>query len=70
MLSGHNWRGLRYLVHIRPGQARKGDVVTWGTGHIEFVAYKTRYTFGAHHSGTRVSTVHMWSAPHKFWKVR
>jgi cell wall-associated NlpC family hydrolase len=58
------------LYRISASQARKGDLVTWGEFHVEFVAYRWRWTFGAHDSGSRVSSVRTWSYPHTFWRVR
>lgn len=61
-----------HLVRISASQARKGDIVAWGypAFHVELVAYKWRYTFGEHHSGTRASTVRTWSYPHYYYRVR
>ena len=61
-----------HLVRISARQARKGDIVAWGfpAFHVELVAYKWRWTFGEHTTGTRASTVRTWSAPHAFYRVR
>jgi len=58
------------LYRISASRARKGDLVVWGSFHVEFVAYKWKWTFGAHSGGTRVSSVRMWSSPHRFYRVR
>lgn len=45
--------------HIPASQARWGDLVFWVSGgsayHVEFMTTKANLSFGAHHSGTRIS---------------
>jgi cell wall-associated NlpC family hydrolase len=39
-------------------RARWGDLVFWGAGHVEFFSHvegKGFWSFGAHHSGTKIS---------------
>lgn len=47
------------LSHISAGSARWGDLIFWVYGghasHVEFATTKRGVSFGAHHSGTRIS---------------
>jgi cell wall-associated NlpC family hydrolase len=42
------------LEYIPLSQARRGDLLFFGTGHVEFDTIWYHQTFGAHHTGTRV----------------
>lgn len=57
-------------VHVSRWKAQRGDLAFVGSGHVEFVydfnKGRTRMrTYGAHHSGTRIS-VTGW---HKIWHI-
>jgi hypothetical protein len=47
------------LSHISAGSARWGDLIFWISGghayHVELATTKRGVSFGAHHSGTRIS---------------
>lgn len=47
--------GSAHLYRIPLSWARRGDLLFWGTGHVEFNTLWSHTSFGAHHSGTRVS---------------
>ena len=67
------------LVRVSKSQVRWGDLVFFGTGHVELWGHWTNrahtrgVTFGAHHSGTRISYRSFNSAyygPTAFYRVR
>ena len=68
--SGDQRRTSR-TVHVSRYKAKRGDLVFWGTGHVELLdkvyrkngRWYTR-TFGAHSSGTRVSYRTVSGVPH------
>lgn len=47
------------IQHISAGVAHWGDLIFWTSGghayHVEFMTSKRHLSFGAHHSGTRIS---------------
>jgi cell wall-associated NlpC family hydrolase len=45
--------GLSHVVVVSRAHARRGDLAFYGSGHVELVV-GWYYTFGAHHSGTRI----------------
>lgn len=47
--------GTTHLYRIPLSQARRGDLLFFGSGHVEIDTIWYHQTFGAHHSGTRVS---------------
>jgi cell wall-associated NlpC family hydrolase len=60
------------VVHISKANARTGDLVFWGYGHVEFVYRDSNgkvWRFGAHHSGTRISKESLYGSP-AFYHVR
>ena len=61
--------GSSKLIRIPRSQARWGNVVMWGSYHIEMVSSAYRYSFGAHHTGVRIGYRHYWGSP-KFYKIR
>ena len=52
--------GSWHLVRIPLSQARRGDLMFFGSGHVEINTIWYHTTFGAAHSGTRVGW-HRWS---------
>ena len=46
--------GSRHLHRISLSQARRGDLMFYGSGHVEINTIWYHQTFGAHHSGERV----------------
>jgi len=46
--------GSRHLHRIALSQARRGDLMFYGSGHVEINTIWYHMTFGAHHSGQRV----------------
>ena len=46
--------GSRHLHRISLSQARRGDLMFYGSGHVEINTIWYHQTFGAHHSGQRV----------------
>jgi hypothetical protein len=46
--------GNRHLHRIPLSQARRGDLMFYGSGHVEINTIWYHQTFGAHHSGERV----------------
>ena len=55
--------GNRHLHRIPLSQARRGDLMFYGSGHVEIKTIWYHQTFGAHHSGTRVG----WSTWSQWW---
>jgi cell wall-associated NlpC family hydrolase len=53
--------GSAHLYRIPLSWARRGDLLFYGSGHVEFDTAWYHTSFGAHHSGTRVSWVR-WSS--------
>jgi cell wall-associated NlpC family hydrolase len=53
--------GTAHLYRISLSQVHRGDLVFYGSGHVEFATAWYHTSFGAHHTGTRVSWV-KWSA--------
>jgi peptidoglycan DL-endopeptidase CwlO len=53
--------GSTHLYRISLSQVRRGDLVFYGTGHVEFATSWWHQSFGAHHTGTRVGWV-KWSS--------
>jgi cell wall-associated NlpC family hydrolase len=45
--------GVTHVIIVSKANARRGDLAFYGSGHVEFYV-GPRYTFGAHHSGTRI----------------
>jgi cell wall-associated NlpC family hydrolase len=46
--------GTAHLYYIPLSQARRGDLLFFGSGHVEFATIWYHTSFGAHHSGTTV----------------
>ena len=46
--------GSAHLYHIALGASRRGDLLFFSSGHVEFNTAWYHTSFGAHHSGTRV----------------
>lgn len=46
--------GSAHLYRIPLSQIRRGDLVFFGSGHVELATILYHVSFGAHHSGTRV----------------
>lgn len=57
------------LIRISRKDARWGNLVFFGTGHVELVSSAYRWSFGAHHSGTKIGYRHYYGTP-TFYKVR
>ena len=55
--------GNRHLHWIPLSQARRGDLMFFGSGHVEINTMWHHMTFGAHHSGTRVG----WRTWSPYW---
>ena len=55
--------GNRHLHWIPLSQARRGDLMFFGSGHVEINTVWYHMTFGAHHSGTRVG----WRTWSPYW---
>ena len=47
--------GPAHLYRIPLSSARRGDLIFFGSGHVEFDTAWYHTSFGAHHSGTQVS---------------
>ena len=63
----HSW----HLVRISSSQARKGDLAFFGSGHVEMVSYKDRWTIGARDWGLRVESRHnVYFRPTEYFRVR
>lgn len=62
-----------HLIRIRPGQARKGDIVMFSSGgvayHAGLVQYKNRWMVDAPHSGAVVRSERIEGSP-AFYRVR
>lgn len=52
--------GSPHLYYIPLSQARRGDLLFFGSGHVEFDTMWYHWSFGAQQSGTRVGW-HYWS---------
>jgi len=52
--TGGMLAGSTHLYRIPLSQARRGDLLFWGSGHVELKTVWYHTSFGAHHSGTRV----------------
>jgi len=52
--STYTMLGSRHLHRIALSQARRGDLMFYGSGHVEINTVWYHQTFGAHHSGERV----------------
>ena len=63
--------GNRHLHRIPLSQARRGDLMFYGSGHVEINTIWYHQTFGAHHSGTRVGwrTWNQWWLPTAAYRV-
>lgn len=46
--------GTAHLYRISLSQVRRGDLLFFGSGHVEFATIWYHTSFGAHHTGTRV----------------
>lgn len=59
----------RKLIRVR--HPVKGDLAFFGTGHVELVQYKNRWTFGARNTGTRVQSYrNVYWRPTAYYRVR
>ena len=47
--------GSAHLYQIPLSSARRGDLIFFGSGHVEFDTAWYHTSFGAHHSGTQIS---------------
>ena len=56
--------GSAHLYRIPLSAARRGDLMLYGSGHVEIMTVWYHTTFGAQHTGTRVGW-HKWSA---YWQ--
>ena len=63
--------GNPHLHRIPLSQARRGDLMFYGSGHVEINTVWYHKTFGAHHSGTRVGwrTWSQWWHPTAAYRV-
>jgi cell wall-associated NlpC family hydrolase len=63
--------GSSHLHRIPLSQARRGDLMFYGSGHVEINTVWYHKTFGAHHSGTRVGwrTWSQWWHPTAAYRV-
>ena len=63
--------GSRHLHRIPLSQARRGDLLFFGSGHVEINTIWYHQSFGAHHSGTRVGWRgwNGWYAPTAAYRV-
>ena len=52
--------GTGHLYRIPLSEARRGDLMFYGSGHVEIMTRWYHTTFGAEHTGTRVGW-HRWS---------
>jgi cell wall-associated NlpC family hydrolase len=52
--------GTAHLVRIPLADARRGDLLFFGSGHVEFKTIWANMSFGAHHSGTTVGWSRWW----------
>lgn len=53
--TGGMLAGSTHLYRISLGSIRRGDLVFYGSGHVELNTAWYHTSFGAHHSGTQVS---------------
>ena len=69
--STYSMLGSRHLHRISLSQARRGDLMFYGSGHVEINTIWYHQTFGAHHSGTRVGwrTWSQWWHPTAAYRV-
>jgi cell wall-associated NlpC family hydrolase len=56
-----------HFKHISKKSAHDGDLVFWGSYHVEFYYHGGR--FGAHHTGTRISHESLYGSP-TFYTLR
>ena len=56
--------GTAHLKRIPLSWARRGDLMFYGSGHVEIKTAWYHDTFGAHHTGTRVG----WSDWSSYWQ--
>lgn len=49
--------GSAHLEWIPLSQARRGDLLFYGSGHVEFATIWSHVSFGAHDTGTRVGWI-------------
>ena len=61
--STYSMLGSRHLHRISLSQARRGDLMFYGSGHVEINTIWYHQTFGAHHSGQRVG----WRTWSRWW---
>jgi len=61
--------GSSKLHRIPRSQAHWGDLVFFGSGHVELVSSAYRWSFGAHHTGTTIGYRHYYGSP-TFYHVR
>ena len=61
--STYSMLGSRHLHRISLSQARRGDLMFYGSGHVEINTIWYHQTFGAHHSGQRVG----WRSWNPWW---
>lgn len=64
--------GSWHLVPIPVSQAQRGDLLFFGSGHVEFATKWYHWSFGAQQSGTRVGWHHWsgWWAPTMAFRLR
>jgi len=69
--STYSMLGNRHLHRISLSQARRGDLMFYGSGHVEINTIWYHQTFGAHHSGQRVGwrTWSSWWHPTAAYRV-
>lgn len=58
-------RGSSKTYRISKANAKDGDLIFWGYGHVEMVdrVGSKVYRYGAHHSGTRLSRERLYGSP-------
>jgi len=63
--------GNRHLHRIPLSQARRGDLMFYGSGHVEINTIWYHQTFGAHSSGQRVGWIKWgpWWSPTAAYRV-
>jgi cell wall-associated NlpC family hydrolase len=52
--------GSRHLIRVPLSDVRRGDILFFGTGHVEFATVWHDMSFGAHDSGTTVGWIRWW----------
>jgi cell wall-associated NlpC family hydrolase len=61
--------GARHVHRIPVSWARRGDILAFGSGHMELDTIWPGKSFGAHQTGTRVGWVREWMRPTAAYRV-